>query len=271
MARLAGVSVRTLRHYHQVGVLDEPERSSNGYRRYDVRDLVRVLRIRRLAALGIPLDQVPALLENAEAGGAGGESGELLDELDRELAGQMDRLARQRAVIAQLRDHHVAPDLPPELAPFFGVHPSMGILARIDRDQAVLLAHLAGEEGMPHLAGLYERLGDAVLDARGNDLPERFERLGPTSPDGEISALVEDYLEVYGPVVDELAAAELPLDLSGSEEVLTEYTDAVLNEQQLRAYRLLESRILSRTSENAVDDEPPPVTASTSSPRAGRV
>lgn len=32
MARLAGVTVRTLRHYHQVQVLAEPPRTSNGYR-----------------------------------------------------------------------------------------------------------------------------------------------------------------------------------------------------------------------------------------------
>ncbi|EED6225780.1 MerR family DNA-binding transcriptional regulator, partial [Salmonella enterica subsp. enterica serovar Haifa] len=44
LARLAGVTVRALRHYHQVGILAEPERRSNGYREYDVHDLIRVLR-----------------------------------------------------------------------------------------------------------------------------------------------------------------------------------------------------------------------------------
>lgn len=263
LARLAGVSVRTLRHYHQVGVLEEPARGGNGYRRYDVHDLVRVLRIRRLAALGIPLAQVPDLL-------GGADSGDLLDELDRELAGQMDRLARQREVIAQLRDHHADPDLPPELAPFFGASPSVGILAKIDRDQTVLLAHLAGEEGMPHLAGLYERLSDALLAARGSDLSGRFDRLGPASSDEEITALVEDFLAVYGPVVDELAAEQLPLDLSGSEGFFTEYTDTVLNEQQLRAFKLLESRLVMRVTADEVAAEPPSVATSTSSLRAPR-
>ena len=45
LAELAGVTVRTLRHYHQIGLLPEPPRSTGGYRRYNVSDLVRLLRI----------------------------------------------------------------------------------------------------------------------------------------------------------------------------------------------------------------------------------
>ncbi|MEV4016841.1 MerR family DNA-binding transcriptional regulator [Nonomuraea angiospora] len=32
LAELAGVTVRTLRHYHQIGLLPEPRRASGGYR-----------------------------------------------------------------------------------------------------------------------------------------------------------------------------------------------------------------------------------------------
>lgn len=34
LAELAGVSVRTLRHYHRIGLLPEPPRTSAGYRTY---------------------------------------------------------------------------------------------------------------------------------------------------------------------------------------------------------------------------------------------
>ncbi|MEW1841154.1 MerR family transcriptional regulator [Nonomuraea angiospora] len=37
LARLAGVTVRALRQYHQVGVLAEPERGGNGYPKYNPR------------------------------------------------------------------------------------------------------------------------------------------------------------------------------------------------------------------------------------------
>ena len=63
VARLAGVTVRALRHYHAIGLLPEPARSDNGYRDYDIDDLVRVLRVKRLASLGFPLERVGGMLE----------------------------------------------------------------------------------------------------------------------------------------------------------------------------------------------------------------
>jgi DNA-binding transcriptional MerR regulator len=87
LSSLAGVSIRTLRHYHQVGILDEPPRTTNRYRQYGVHDLIRVLRIRRLAALGISLEQMPSLLDDEDHG-----AGLVLDRLDDEIAAQIERL-----------------------------------------------------------------------------------------------------------------------------------------------------------------------------------
>ena len=67
LAKLAGVTVRTLRHYHAIGLLDEPPRQANGYRDYRPEDLLRVLRIRQLASLGFPLDQVAGMLDELDA------------------------------------------------------------------------------------------------------------------------------------------------------------------------------------------------------------
>ncbi len=41
LATLAGTTVNTVRHYHRVGLLDEPQRMSNGYKQYGVAHLVR--------------------------------------------------------------------------------------------------------------------------------------------------------------------------------------------------------------------------------------
>lgn len=66
VAHLAGVSTRTIRHYHHAGVLPEPPRMQNGYRRYGIRDVVLLLRVRRLVELGMSLDEVKdALAEPA--------------------------------------------------------------------------------------------------------------------------------------------------------------------------------------------------------------
>jgi DNA-binding transcriptional MerR regulator len=97
VARLAGVSTRTVRHYHTVGLLPEPHRDSLDYRRYSSRDLITLVRAVRLRALGMPLAQVAAqLAESPEAGGPASDSlRALADELDDEitrLAATRDRL-----------------------------------------------------------------------------------------------------------------------------------------------------------------------------------
>lgn len=242
LARLAGVTVRALRHYHQVGLLDEPERRSNGYRDYGVQYLVRVLRIKRLAALGIPLERMPALLDDAD--GSDDDSGTLLDELDLELAEQMERIAGQRKLIARLREHSAAPDVPPELAPFFAVFATAGLspeLVRADRDQSVLLAHLIGEDAMPYLERFYERLTEPDMVPVVTEIAERFGRLGPGSTEEEISGLAEKFVLTFRPVLADLAAANESIDLSGSADLFGEYTSGQLNDQQLRVVEQMEA------------------------------
>ena len=43
LAELAGTTVKTVRHYHEIGLLSEPERASNGYKQYRTEHLVRLL------------------------------------------------------------------------------------------------------------------------------------------------------------------------------------------------------------------------------------
>lgn len=241
LARLAGVSVRALRHYHQVGVLAEPERSSNGYRHYDVHDLIHVLRIKRLASVGIPLERMPDLLDEPD-----GDATTLLDALDHELAGQIDRLTQQRDLIARLRDHRAPPDLPPELAPFLAAFAAAGAspeMARFDREQTVLLAHAVGEQGMPHLADFYERISAADLVAVVAVLSERFSRLGPGSGDHDAEELADDFVHAFGAVLTDFAAGDPPLDLGPSSQFLGEYTDELLNDQQRQVLTHVEARL----------------------------
>lgn len=115
VAKLAGVTVRTLRHYHQLGLLSEPPRQANGYRDYSPADVARVLRIKRLAGLGFPLSRIGDVLDEMDAEG-NATSASALDELDRELALEIERLQEQRRTIAELRAEHLDPDLPVRFA-----------------------------------------------------------------------------------------------------------------------------------------------------------
>ena len=96
LAELAGTTVNTIRHYHRLGLLDEPERRYNGYKQYQVPHLVRLLRIRRLADLGVPLSQI------GPAGTSDDSMPDALRTLDAELAASIERLQRARADIAAI-------------------------------------------------------------------------------------------------------------------------------------------------------------------------
>ena len=63
IAERAGVSTRTVRYYEQVGLLEPSDRSPGGTRRYDERDLARLLRVRELQSLmGFDLDQIRTIV-----------------------------------------------------------------------------------------------------------------------------------------------------------------------------------------------------------------
>jgi DNA-binding transcriptional MerR regulator len=58
LAARTGVSVRTLHHYHEIGLLPPSRRNAAGHRLYSEGDVVRLLRIRTLQQLGFSLDEV---------------------------------------------------------------------------------------------------------------------------------------------------------------------------------------------------------------------
>lgn len=67
VAELAGVSVRTLHHYDEVGLLEPSERSSSGYRLYSAADLRRLQRILFYRELGFELAVISDILDDPGA------------------------------------------------------------------------------------------------------------------------------------------------------------------------------------------------------------
>lgn len=97
LASYAGVTVRAVRHYHQVELLPEPERDHSGYRSYDAEAVVTLIKIRTLADAGVPLAKVPDLLDAAPA-----DFADAVREIDRRLRSQIARLQRNRREVAKL-------------------------------------------------------------------------------------------------------------------------------------------------------------------------
>lgn len=70
LAKLAGVSPDTLRHYERKGVLSRPARSTNGYRQYPAAAFNRVRLIRRALRVGFTLDELARIFRVRDNGGA---------------------------------------------------------------------------------------------------------------------------------------------------------------------------------------------------------
>ncbi|WP_327670783.1 MULTISPECIES: MerR family transcriptional regulator [unclassified Streptomyces] len=67
VARFAGITVRTLHHYDEIGLLAPSERSAAGHRRYGEADLDRLQQILFYREFGFPLDEIQALLDDPES------------------------------------------------------------------------------------------------------------------------------------------------------------------------------------------------------------
>jgi DNA-binding transcriptional MerR regulator len=211
VAALLGVTPKAVRHYHRVGLLAAAERSPSGYRLYTARDLVRLLRIRRLQALGLSLAQVRrvlgepdqerslrAVLEDLLAAGAA------------QIAALEARQARIRALLARASLDVV--EHPPET-------PALLLRAqeRLGRDlrqaspdlwqhDAKLFGLL---EGFNWPGGHDERLRAAadLYTQRLVEHPEQYERLlGLAERVAALAALPEDAPEVARLADDVLAA-----------------------------------------------------------------
>jgi DNA-binding transcriptional MerR regulator len=101
VARLAGVSVRTLHHYDRIGLLPPTIRSAAGYRGYDQADLARLQRILAYRALGFSLQDIARLLDDAGSDPVAqlrGQHGLVL--------ARMERLAQIAAVLEMTMEAH---------------------------------------------------------------------------------------------------------------------------------------------------------------------
>ena len=67
LADEAGVDVETIRYYQRRGLMPEPDKPAQGYRRYDATTVKRVRFIKRAQALGFTLEEIGGLLKLDEA------------------------------------------------------------------------------------------------------------------------------------------------------------------------------------------------------------
>lgn len=208
VAKLIGVSPKTIRYYHEIGLIAEPRRTDGGYRLYTAQDLLRLQRIRRLRSLGLPLYQIKEIL---------GENDieqevilrNALQSLVEELTTQIIELEERREMLKKLlaEDSLDQPRLPDE-------NPA-GLLLDIVRDQlGAYLTNISEEswkwsEKVDALLGAFrwpdsyrETIKDVVQHIADQPeqykhlfaLEERFAALAHQPEDSpEVERLAEDY------------------------------------------------------------------------------
>ena len=116
VADLFGVTVRTLHHYDEIGLLSPSERSRAGYRLYTDGDLTRLQQIVVYRRLELPLEQIASLLDGAE---------DAVAHLRRQRATVQTRLDELRGLVDAIdraleREMSDQPATPEEMKELFG-------------------------------------------------------------------------------------------------------------------------------------------------------
>jgi DNA-binding transcriptional MerR regulator len=156
LATLAGTTVNTIRHYHRLGLLEEPDRRHNGYKQYETLDLVRLLRIRRLAELGVPLSRIKELSTG---------SPEALHQVDVDHAAAIERLEKARQGIAAILSENAPPDTPP------GFEPVAGRLSEADRSLIHIYTQVFDDQALADMRHAVENDNDDAVSADFDALP----------------------------------------------------------------------------------------------------
>ncbi|MGW7411823.1 MerR family transcriptional regulator [Streptomyces sp. NPDC054863] len=104
-AAFVGTTPRAIRHYHEIGLLPEPERGGDDRRRYGYEDMIRLLWIRKMADAGIALDDIRDAFADTAATGADSDHAiaGILERLEETLVAQEAELRRQRTAVQRMR------------------------------------------------------------------------------------------------------------------------------------------------------------------------
>lgn len=103
LARSAGATVKAVRYYESLGLLDPPRRAPNGYRLYPSAATGQLQFIRRAKLLGLSLEKIRGLLDTAKAGESGALRAQVVDVLDDKLQECEAQIAELAALRASLR------------------------------------------------------------------------------------------------------------------------------------------------------------------------
>ncbi|MCU0491862.1 MAG: MerR family transcriptional regulator [Chloroflexaceae bacterium] len=271
VAKLLGISTKTIRHYHKLGLLGEADRAANGYRHYRAADLLRLQRIRRLQALGLSLGQVKAIL--------GSPSNDhslrhVLAALHGELSRQIAELEARRERVARLlaanpRDALDQPEEPSPTVRLFEEHLGEQVSLAPDEarklDNAMLsqLDMVLGEEPayQQQMRELAEFIADRPEDYRElMAWGEAFMALAEASTDSpavaQLAARMQQLRETNA-IVNHMATLNFPSSAASTlaGELMGELVADTLSPAQRRVFEVINDNFTAEDAEDAEGTE----------------
>jgi DNA-binding transcriptional MerR regulator len=232
LAAYAGVTVRAVRHYHQIGLLPEPERDASGYRRYCAPAVVSLIKIRTLADAGVPLSQIGQMLEGDPTTFA-----EAVERIDTHLRDEIDRLQVSRNQVARLAagDSLV---LPREVVAYLDRLREIGTSERMmagERDGWILIAARWPDKVLEWMPDKMAQLEDPRVVRLYRVLSEFMETDGSDEP------LMVEAVDIMVELAEQAeAAGDLDLDEAGKDDVSFALLDDLADAADKRAERMRE-------------------------------
>ena len=183
LAAIAGVTVRALHHYDEIGLLVPSERSTGGHRRYCAGDVERLYRIVALRRLGMSLAAIQGVLDS--------DDGTLLEAVRPQLAQVEQELERWRRIRGRLTHLISTLERSQEPSPddLLEAMEAISMTIRLDR-----IYTGTGDEGETELAdGTRVNKGDPVVE--GADLEELAAQIAVAIESGPLPDRDRGWLE----------------------------------------------------------------------------
>lgn len=191
LAELTGTTPRAIRHYLQLGLLEEPSRESNGYRKFTAAHVVQVLRIKMLSESGASLKHISQILDSN-----GMPTAADIAAIDKELARKEALLRAQRSALQSLKDTHAS-------------NPQPSRTAQFDADVGLMMA---SSEQLPKetLRHIQIFLNDPAVQQRTAELMSKFEALKEIDviTDDSADQLAGEWMDFYSLIAERLQTAE---------------------------------------------------------------
>lgn len=156
LAKAANVSVRTLHHYDDIGLLKPSSRTDSGHREYTETDIYRLHKIISLSQIGLSLNEISMTMEKTEE-----ELQKLLDRQLEKVDSEMESLKQKKWMVETVKETSLLPQ-------YSGYEMVLGMI----REITIQCKHFAPEDRV-----FLEKKGKQVGLQRIKEMHERMDQL----------------------------------------------------------------------------------------------